>query len=161
MKRVQMGEFSTAREGILRTVLGSCVGIVIFCRNPRVSGLAHCLLPFSPAGQQDAQARFVDQAIPNLLRAMEIDKTPRSRVRAFVAGGAQAHPGANNIGQLNLDWSRKLLRDLGIRFVELDTGGQKGCELSVDCDRQTAEVCHFNTAIAPPPNGGTTLKAQN
>jgi chemotaxis protein CheD len=143
--RVRIGEIRTAICGGLSATLGSCVGIAILCDDPRIAGLAHCLLPEGESNARGAPARYVDSGIRNLLRAMHIETPPRRRLRTYIAGGASMFPQQtirekHQVGRQNLAVCRRELRGLGIRFEELETGGSLGCELQLDFDRQTVGV---------------------
>ncbi len=66
-----MGELAVHAEGgVLRTLLGSCVGVALFDRRLRIGGLAHVVLPRS-RGQVDQPGKFADTAIPELMKRME------------------------------------------------------------------------------------------
>ena len=45
---IRMGEMAVAiNDGVLRTLLGSCIGLVLYDRKRKVGGLAHVVLPES------------------------------------------------------------------------------------------------------------------
>ena len=45
---IRMGEMAVAiNDGVLRTLLGSCIGLALYDQNRRVGGLAHVVLPDS------------------------------------------------------------------------------------------------------------------
>ncbi len=61
---IRMGELAVSiNDGVLRTLLGSCIGLALYDHTHKVGGLAHIVLPQSrdpggPAG------KFVNTAIP-------------------------------------------------------------------------------------------------
>ena len=66
-KSIRMGEMTVGKDGaLLRTLVGSCVGLALHDRRQRIGGLAHIVLPRA-AGATDHPAKFVDTAIPALL----------------------------------------------------------------------------------------------
>ena len=69
---IPMGALAVAQDnGVLRTLLGSCVGLVLYERRLKIGGLAHIVLPKAPAGRCDTPGKFVDTAVPALIRKME------------------------------------------------------------------------------------------
>ena len=68
---IRIGALSVASNGEeLRTLLGSCIGLALYDRRRKIGGLAHIVLPAS-RGRTELPGKFVDTAIPGLLREME------------------------------------------------------------------------------------------
>ena len=85
-----MGAIGAAQgDSVLRTLLGSCLGLVLYERRLRIGGLAHIVLPTAPAGPCELPGKFVDTAVPALIRKMEqlADGAPL-KLWAKIAGGA-------------------------------------------------------------------------
>jgi chemotaxis protein CheD len=119
----------------IRTLLGSCAGVVLYDRSARVGGVAHVVLPHS-RGACDQPGRFVDTAIPALIADIEraLGRPAKGRLTAKVAGGAsmfQTGP-ALNIGKMNQDAVEKLLAGLSIPILARDVGGDSGRHLTLD-----------------------------
>ena len=70
----------------IRTLLGSCAGVILYDRVAKVGGVAHIILPDS-RGKADHPGRFADTAIPALLADMQnvVGRAARSRWVAKVA----------------------------------------------------------------------------
>lgn len=137
---IRMGEMAVAvQEGILQTLLGSCIGLALHDRKRKVGGLAHILLPRSN-GKTDLPGKFVDTAIPTLIRRLEEQGGKKLELVAKIAGGASmfATQATNNIGLANLQASEQLLAELRIPIVASDCGGGKGRRMSLDV--QTGSV---------------------
>lgn len=119
----------------IRTLLGSCVGLVLYDRVAKVGGVAHIVLPDS-RGAADQPGRFADTAVPALLADMErtLGRAARGRLTAKVAGGARMFQtgAALNIGEMNRDAVERLLGALGIPVVARDVGGDAGRHLTLD-----------------------------
>jgi len=153
IRHVRIGEIKTASEGILKVTLGSCVGIALINRRTGVCGLAHCFLPVAPSGCQSDNARYTDRAIVNLLNKVAPDPIPRSELHAFLTGGGKLlvneASSRAQIGQLNIETARATLRDLRIRYTEIELGGNEGCSAILDCGN-----CAFaSEKIKLPPAG--------
>jgi chemotaxis protein CheD len=125
----------------LKTILGSCVGIILRDPERRVSGLAHIMLP---ARHRDdtAAGKYADSAIPALLKRVAGVGGRRSSLQALLVGGAQMFPMGNqalaSIGDLNVETSRRILQENRIPIVFEDTGGTSG--RSVVYDNATGQV---------------------
>ena len=75
-RKVGMGELAVIQEtGVLRTLLGSCVGLVLYDQRNRVGALAHIVLP-SANGSNTHPGKYADTAIPELIRLMAAVATP-------------------------------------------------------------------------------------
>lgn len=118
--------------GILTTLgLGSCVGIALYDKINKVAGLAHAMLPSSTEiSNNQNKAKFVDTGIDMLIEKMLAEGANKYNIVAKIAGGAQMFSFSNNsilnIGERNVLATRKKLKDLGIRIVSEDTGGNYG-----------------------------------
>jgi chemotaxis protein CheD len=138
---VRIGELRTAASGILKATLGSCVAIALMDRREGVCGLAHCFLPFAPEEYSGRDARYADRAAANLLQKVAPDAFVPRKLRAFIAGGgrllSQEVSSRLQVGTANVEAARAGLRELGIRFKEVEIGGVEGCNAILDCDRFT------------------------
>jgi chemotaxis protein CheD len=133
---VGMGQIALGRDGDrLDAVLGSCVGIVLFHPRFPVAVLAHVVLPDSN-GRGGAPGKFVDTAVPELLRLLALADVPRAGLVAKLAGGANMFGGIGGplqIGEQNKAAATKLLSELQIPVIASDLGGGKGRHICVDC----------------------------
>lgn len=115
---------------ILRTILGSCVGICIYDKVLKIGGLAHVLLPKDTSGGQTPE-KYADTAIPLMVQRMMKEGSKKENLSAKIAGGASMFKfGANvslgQIGEKNIAESKKVLSELKIPLLEEDTGGNAG-----------------------------------
>jgi chemotaxis protein CheD len=123
----------------IRTLLGSCVGVVLYDRVARLGGLAHVVLP-SARGAVDHPGKYADTAIPTVIADFErrLGTRARPRLVAKLAGGAsmfQVSPDADsslNIGQRNQEAIERILAELRIPVLARDLGGTSGRRLTLD-----------------------------
>jgi chemotaxis protein CheD len=119
----------------IRTLLGSCAGVVLFDRVARLGGVAHIVLPDS-RGAADHPGKFADTAIPAMIGELErkLGRAANGRLTAKVVGGASMfQTGASqNIGRLNQDAVEAVLAGLGIPVIARDVGGGAGRRLTLD-----------------------------
>lgn len=127
---VKMAEMDVVTDGSsLKTILGSCVGIILCDPVRRVSGLAHVMLP-NRHSEDAATGKYADTAIPALLSRLTESGGRRGSLQAFLIGGAQMFPMGNiriaSIGDQNVEAARKILTERKIPIVFQDTGGKAG-----------------------------------
>jgi chemotaxis protein CheD len=154
---VKMGEMDVMSEDRrLKTILGSCVGIILRDAERHIGGLAHIMLP---ARQRDdkMEGKYADTAIPALLRRLLKSGGCQSSLQALLIGGAQMFPMGNeklaSIGDQNVRASRRILEENRIPIVFEDTGGTSG--RSVLFDNATGQVS-VKTLSAIPGKGDQT-----
>lgn len=146
---VKMCEVRTGSgHQVLRTTLGSCVGIGLLWRGRDLCGLAHCLLPASNARAPAPSAKFVTDALPSLLQLMGASRPDHRQLEAVLAGGAcmvqPVRPAPYGlIGEQNVEMASRLLAEAGIRVIHADTGGSSGRQLVIECHAQQFSVRTF------------------
>ncbi|WP_406697988.1 chemotaxis protein CheD [Singulisphaera sp. Ch08] len=133
---VPIGRWAVATAPVqIRTLLGSCAGVILYDRVARIGGVAHVVLPDS-RGSADHPGKFADTAIPALITDLErkLGRTSKGRLTAKVAGGASMfQTGAStNIGRMNNEAVELILAGLGIPVVARDIGGDTGRRLTFD-----------------------------
>ena len=107
---VAIGQWAVAAApSRIRTLLGSCVGVVLYDRVARLGGLAHVVLP-SARGAVDHPGKYADTAIPAVIAELRAPARDRGRGAADrqARGRGEHVPGryadadsALNIGQRN------------------------------------------------------------
>ena len=124
--QVMLGDKTT----VLRTILGSCVGICIYEKVAKIGGLGHILLP-EDSTNSGLREKFAQTAIPYMIDLLvkEGGKTPN--MTAKIAGGAAmfnfaASFALGNIGEKNVEMTLKMLQRFNIPVLEQDIGGNVG-----------------------------------
>ncbi len=134
MIRVGMADLNicTAPDAITTLGLGSCVGIILYDPVKKIAGLAHIMLPDSTkVKMNENKAKFADSGITLLLKKLELAGANRRNLQAKLAGGAQMFAFRTNndmlrIGERNVEATKEILKQLGIRIVAEDTGCNYG-----------------------------------
>jgi chemotaxis protein CheD len=134
---------------LIRTLLGSCVGVVLYDRVARLGGVAHIVLPESH-GSTEQPGKFADTAIPALIADFDrrLGGTARSRLSAKLAGGASMFQLASldpatsalNIGTRNCEAIEQILANLKIPILARDLGGTTGRRLTLDTATGTVTI---------------------
>lgn len=110
------GEFVTGGAGCtIRTLLGSCVAIVLWQPQRRVGAMAHFMLPARAGrGQYAPDARYGEEALWLMLRALAQREVAATECQAKIFGGANMFPhhhhgDAPHVGRKNGEAARMLL----------------------------------------------------
>jgi len=132
---VEIGQIGVAvGGGVLRTFVGSCVGLVLHSRSQRAAALAHVMLP-SSNGRGTPPGKYADTAVPETIRLLgEAAGEPVLACTAKLVGGAAmfAFQSGMPIGEQNLAALERILADLGIPITGRACGGGHGRRLAVD-----------------------------
>ena len=115
---------------VLRTILGSCVGICIYDRVKKIGGMAHILLPQNLKHSLNPE-KYADTAIPMLVKEILKEGAKIENLSAKIAGGASMFKFGPNamlgqIGERNIEQTKLELKKLGISILVEDLGGNLG-----------------------------------
>lgn len=140
----RMGEMVISRdpaEVLVAIGLGSCIGLALLDRRSPVVGLAHVMLPESPAaGAGSAPGKFADTAVPALREKMRAIGAPSTRLDAVLVGGAQMFSFGRSgesrldVGSRNEAAVREALRAARIPVKATATAGTSGRTMRVTVD---------------------------
>ncbi|RMG02177.1 MAG: chemotaxis protein CheD [Planctomycetota bacterium] len=123
-----MAGLDFAKEGqLLETLLGSCVGIVLWDRARKHGALAHIMLSDS-AGRSGSVGKYADTAIPAMIQQLRSWGSLPSDLVSKIAGGATMFGSrtANDVGEKNIQAVRAHLKRFGVRIVAEHIGGTQG-----------------------------------
>jgi chemotaxis protein CheD len=144
---VQPGESQLVRKpAILRTVLGSCVGITFLIPRLGIGALCHPMLPRYPAKPPAgviAGRRYVDFAVCDLARQFDSIGIDRCEVKVKLFGGGDVLIVTNEacrptVGRLNCESAMRVLHEQGFEVVASSLGGTTGLNILFNTD--TGEV---------------------
>jgi chemotaxis protein CheD len=143
---VKMAEIGVLHQtGMLKTLLGSCVGVALYERKLKVVGLAHVVMPNS-MGREESLGKYADTAIPETIRQMTtLAKGAKLSLTAKIAGGANmfSHVSSNitnTIGEQNIVAVEKILAVLQIPILARHIGGTFGRRMVVDVDSGVVHI---------------------
>lgn len=135
----------------LKTILGSCVGVILHDPHRRISALAHVMLPRRTRGDSSV-GKYADTAIPALLAMLAASGSRPSSLRAYVIGGANMFPmeteGTVSIGDQNVAAAREVLQEMAVPIVFEETGGTRGRTVLFDNQRGEVSVRTLNPVAA-------------
>jgi chemotaxis protein CheD len=126
---------------VLRTVLGSCVGVVFWVPGRGVGALCHPMLPRVPVrslGREPAEGinlcKYVDYTIREMARRVDRFGVPRSGVQIKLFGGGdvlvvhdeRVRP---TVGQMNCQVAVDTLEEEGFIVKASSLGGTRGVNI--------------------------------
>jgi chemotaxis protein CheD len=145
---VQPGESRTVQEpSMMRTLLGSCVGITFWAPRLGLAALCHPMLPHRPAKADRAGVstgrRYVDFAIRDLARQFDASGARRGEVQVKLFGGCDVLPVAKKslrptVGKLNYESALRVLESEGFSVSASCLGGS--CGVTILFNTRTGEV---------------------
>lgn len=135
---LQPGELHVARQpAVLRTILGSCVGITFWYARLSIGALCHSVLPKCPSHRgadfsvSDGH-RYVDYSIRYLAKQFDALGAQRREVEVKVFGGADVLPvrasrsAKTTVGSQNCRIALEVLQEEGLVVLASDLGGISG-----------------------------------
>jgi len=146
---IGMGEIGVASDGeMLRTFVGSCIGVAIYNRRRKIAALAHVMLPESN-GRDGQPGKYADTAIPEMIRQLnKLCQGEPTRWSAKIAGGAKmfAFQSGMTIGHQNVAAAEKILSELDIPVLASCCGGDQGRRLCLDVSTGMLTIESINAA---------------
>jgi len=162
---VQPGQIYLARTPtILRTILGSCVGVTFWSARLKAGALCHGILPRCPPNMYSAEGhRYVDFSIRYLAGQFDSLGVAREELNVKLFGGADVlpvtavFPAKPTIGFLNCRAALEVLQGEGFRVAASDLGGSRG--RTIRFHTGTGEVLLQRLARMPGVDGSAANSA--
>jgi chemotaxis protein CheD len=137
---LQPGESRLVKEpAILRTLLGSCVGIAFRAPRLGLGALCHPMLPRFPTKppiplSRAAARRYVDFAIRELAEQFDVLGVHRHEVEVKLFGGGDVLMTSDDsprptVGSLNIEVARMVLEEEGFSVTASSLGGRRGVNI--------------------------------
>lgn len=145
---VGIGELAlSASPDILKTILGSCVGVALYSPKDRIGGLIHIMLPKLTNGDMN-RAKYADSGIQMLISSMENKYgLKRHNLIARIAGGANmfhlkktAIP-IFDIGTNNIVAVKNCLNQFEVPIIEEDVGANYGRRVEFYLESGNMVIC--------------------
>ena len=130
---LQPGEFYFG-DGLtrIRTLLGSCVAVVLWQPKLRIGGMCHFMLPHRSRGngrKQPLDGRYAEEAMQMFMDELRRTATSPGQYRARLVGGGRMFEqpcnlsGAIDICTRNMEAARELIVHHGFALHSQDMGG--------------------------------------
>lgn len=150
MHTVGIAEVRLARPpDTLRTLVGSCIAVVLCDPHAKVGGMAHIMLP-TATEPDGSRGKYADTGIDWLLDEVLQAGAMRSRLVAKLAGGAAVlGPKVSlDIGRRNIEAVQERITKHGIPVAGSDLGGKHGRTILFDPSTGTVRIKRFGTGVA-------------
>jgi chemotaxis protein CheD len=134
----------TLSPNVLRTILGSCVGICLYDPNRKIIGLSHIMLAEQNIAGTNPK-KYANSAIPLLIEEMEKAGGNSKCFKAKIAGGAAMFNMGDSsllgdIGKSNVRKVKEILAGLSIEILAEDVGGDYGRTIDFFSDNFVLKV---------------------
>ncbi len=123
---------------LIRTTLGSCIGVVLYAPDKKVGAMAHIMLAKDPSGKDSSKNphKYAETALPELVKKMSELGCLKGEYQARLFGGASMFKGMNssflqNIGDHNVSVAKEFLEREKIAILVEDVGGNEGRTISL------------------------------
>lgn len=119
----------------VRTLLGSCVAMVLWHPRLKYGAMSHVLLASravnaskTPAKHHHLEGKYADEVIILMMQELKQAKVPLHECKAKLFGGGNMFPGKDlsdklNVGKKNADHARYLLHHYGFPIIAEDVCG--------------------------------------
>jgi chemotaxis protein CheD len=126
----------SSEKGVLRTLLGSCVSVVVWHPRRRMGGMCHYLLADRPRVAPDCppDGRYATDALALFVQRMQQADTDPAQYVAGIYGGANVVDVENapDIGRRNIAAAEAWCQQQGLQVLEREVGGR--CHRVIEFD---------------------------
>ena len=158
---VQPGESHLVSEpAVLRTVLGSCVGITFFVPRLGIGAICHPMMPRCPPAQRagmsvHAARRYVDFAILDIANRLDSLGAVRGEVLVKLFGGndvltINGSDPQKTIGKQNYEAALRLLAEEGFTVAASCIGGTAGVHISFETVQGEVRLRWLDSGTSKP-----------
>lgn len=151
---VGMSELKVAKGQSVFTCLGlgSCIGVVAHDPVADVTGVVHIMLPEAFKDRPvDKPGKFVDTALPELIKAVCSQGAELKRLVFTYAGGAQVFKFGSqsenrlDVGARNCVALAEAMSKMGLKPLAIDVGGSQGRTVIIDTQSGAVRVRTVHT----------------
>ena len=148
---VGVGDLKIARAPkVIKTSLGSCVGVVLYDSVQKIGGMLHLMLP-NCNNREGKPGKYADTGIPLLLDLMlNQAKSKKNALTARIFGGAKMFNVSSelfDIGRSNIAETERLLKQYSIRITASRVGGTKGHQITLDTETGAVQSRIFGEPV--------------
>lgn len=135
---------------LISTILGSCVGVVLYNRHQQFGGMNHFMLARSK-GEEPTSTKHGDYAMETLLALMLKEDAHHEHLEATILGGGNVGGHLSlgkGIGADNIAVAREILMKHGIKVVHKNIGGDFGRKVHFESWTGEIEVIRVEKSTA-------------
>jgi len=112
-------------EGVVQTVLGSCVSVCLWDDARKCGGMNHFIHPHTTQ-RELATPRYGNVATVGLIKLMQEEGCSIETLGAHIIGGGHPDGAVDSAGSKNVEVARRVLIEKGVRILSEDVGGCVG-----------------------------------
>jgi len=136
----------------LRTLLGSCVSIILWHPERCLAGMSHSILPERAKSTQTLalDGRYCDEAISLFCQEVQRAGAQPSQFDVYLVGGGQMYATAKEeyvIGERNVIATRHFLKQAGFRLRSEHVGEQDYRKVEIDLTSGNVTVVYRNQRL--------------
>ncbi|MEH3024394.1 MAG: chemotaxis protein CheD [Pseudomonas oryzihabitans] len=152
------GEWYFGRgDGLVRTILGSCVSFVFWHPGRQLGGMTHALLPSRqrPAADAPLDGHYVDESLELMLAAIARHGGDLAGYQVHLYGGGNMFPQilrgrVRNIGDANVDTALARLTQVGLHAMRTHVRGSGHRTLSLSLSDGRVLIQQVEVTYTPP-----------
>lgn len=144
------------KSNIVWTLLGSCISIIFYNQEKKISAVSHAQLPYEksnlscksscpkPCGKDESdEFKYVTCSFKYMLEEFHKRGIKSKDIEVSLFGGSSMFKHKRDvfkIGQLNVDKAKELIQQHHLKIVREDTGGHASRALTHYCDTGITEL---------------------
>ncbi len=149
---VRIGEMKVAKNPtILKTVLGSCVALILYDKVQRIGGMAHIFLPNKKENTpNEPDSKYANTAVRALLYEVINLGAKKNNIFAFIVGGGNIFKSLKKsnqptVAELNIKVTQESVRAESIPLLGCDVGRDNGCKVMFDISNGDMSITDLKT----------------
>ena len=149
---VETGNLRVSEEktNIITKSLGSCVALTLYDQVQKIGGMIHYILPENPGGKK--KEKYADTGIDILLvKLLELNVKKENLVAKMIGGAIMFEDFMddieNSIGKRNVLKGKEVLRNLGVKLLSEDTGGNYGRSVKFQLSDGKIYITSYKTGV--------------
>lgn len=147
---VDTGKLIVSRDPriLITSALGSCVALTLYDKAQKLGGMLHYILPENPGGKK--REKYADTGINLLLeKILELNAKKKDLVAKMVGGAIMFEEFMDDIetsiGKRNVKKGKEVLKDLGIKLMSQDVGGNYGRSIKFQLSNGHIHITSYKT----------------
>jgi chemotaxis protein CheD len=131
---LNQGDFFISNQPcVVKTILGSCISLVIYDPEKKIGGICHAMHPENPKTDENRNFFYADTAIQEIMNYFIVFVIAKEKMDISLYGGSSVVKTTGvtkfNPGNENIRSAIKTLDSFGIKPSVMDTGGDYGRKL--------------------------------
>jgi chemotaxis protein CheD len=143
-------KIASNHSNIITRALGSCVALTLYDQVQKIGGMIHYILPENPGGKK--KEKYADTGINFLFAKILESNAKRENLVAKMIGGAVMFEDfiddiENSIGNRNVIKGKEILKNLEVKLLSEDTGGNYGRSVKFQLTDGKIYITSYKTGV--------------